>query len=110
MYSELLKGTPAVLPTEHTGNTPVYHLYVIRTPKRDEMQNFLKEQGVATGIHYPIPIHLQKSMEYLGYKQGDFPVTEDVVSNILSLPMYAELKDEEIEYVVSSIKNFWSKA
>jgi len=109
MYSELLKGTPAVLPTEQAGNTPVYHLYVIRTPRRDEMQNFLKEQGVATGIHYPIPVHLQKSMEYLGYKQGDFPVTEDVVSNILSLPMYAEIEDAEIKYVADSVKSFYNK-
>jgi len=109
LYSELLKNTLAVLPTEHAGNTPVYHLYVIRTPRRDEMQNFLKEQGVATGIHYPIPVHLQKSMEYLGHKPGDFPVTEDVVSNILSLPMYAEISDDEIKYVADSVKKFYVK-
>jgi len=106
LYNELLKGTSVVLPSEHPGNTPVYHLYVIRTPKRDELQAFLKDQGVFTGIHYPIPVHLQAAMEFLRYKQGDFPVTEQVVSQILSLPMYAELGDDEIKYVVDSINTF----
>jgi dTDP-4-amino-4,6-dideoxygalactose transaminase len=108
LYNELLKGTLAIVPAEHSGNTPVYHLYVIRTPKRDELQAFLKDRGIFTGIHYPIPVHLQKAMEFLGYKQGDFPVTEQVVSQILSLPMYAELADDEIKYVVESIRNFYS--
>jgi dTDP-4-amino-4,6-dideoxygalactose transaminase len=109
LYNELLKDAPVVLPAELVGNIPVYHLYVINIPKRDEMQNFLKEQGIFTGIHYPIPVHLQKSMEFLGYKQGDFPVTEHVVSQILSLPMYAELADDEIKYVADSISTFFKK-
>jgi dTDP-4-amino-4,6-dideoxygalactose transaminase len=67
----------------------------------------LKEHGIFTGIHYPIPVHLQKAMEFLGYKQGDLPVTEQVVSQILSLPMYAELTADEIEYVAESIKAFY---
>jgi len=107
LYSELLKNVPVALPSERSTNTPVYHLYVIRAPKRDELQAFLKEKGVFTGIHYPIPVHLQKSMEFLGYKQGDFPVTERVVSEILSLPMFAELTDEEIKYVVDSVEEFF---
>ena len=109
LYSELLKGMPVKIPVEATGNIPVYHLYVISTPKRDELQAFLKEHGVFTGIHYPIPVHLQKAMEFLGYKHGDFPVTENVVSQILSLPMYAELTDEEIRYIVDAISTFWKK-
>jgi dTDP-4-amino-4,6-dideoxygalactose transaminase len=108
LYSQLLKGTPAIIPTERSGNTPVYHLYVIRTQKRDELQAFLKEKGVFTGIHYPVPVHLQKSMEFLGYKQGDFPVTERVVTEILSLPMFAELNDDEIKYVAGSVREFYS--
>lgn len=108
-YSELLKDTPVVLPTTCPENTPVYHLYVIRAPRRDELQAYLKEQGVFTGIHYPIPIHLQHSMEYLGYKPGDLPVTEHVVGEILSLPMFAELTSEQIEYVVSKVKEFYSR-
>lgn len=110
LYNKLLKGVPVALPTECDGNTPVYHLYVINTPKRDELQNFLKEQGIFTGIHYPIPVHLQKSMEYLGYKLGDFPVTEGVTPKILSLPMFAELRDEEIEYIAKNISNFFESS
>ncbi len=106
LYNELLKGTQAVTPVENKGNTPVYHLYVIRTPKRDELQAYLKDQGIFTGIHYPVPVHLQKAMEYLGYKKGDLPETEHVVSQILSLPMYAELTDEEIQYVSNTIIKF----
>ena len=108
LYSELLKNTPVVLPKEQSGNTPVYHLFVISAPKRDELQAFLKDKGIFTGIHYPIPVHLQKAVEFLGCKAGDFPVTEHAVSQILSLPMYAELTDDEIKYVADSIKTFYS--
>jgi dTDP-4-amino-4,6-dideoxygalactose transaminase len=108
LYNELLKGTSIIVPAEHPDNTPVYHLYVIRTPKRDELQAFLKDQGIFTGIHYPIPVHLQKAMEFLGYKQGDLPVTEQTVSQILSLPMYAELTDDEIRYTAKKINDFFN--
>ncbi len=107
LYSELLRGTPAITPGESSGNVPVYHLYVIRVPKRDELQAFLKERGIFTGIHYPIPIHLQRAVDFLGYKKGVMPVTENVVSQILSLPMYAEICDEEIKHVADSIKAFF---
>jgi dTDP-4-amino-4,6-dideoxygalactose transaminase len=107
LYNELLKGTPIALPSERSGSKPVYHLYVVRAQKRDELQAFLKEHGVFTGIHYPIPVHLQKAMEFLGYKQGDLPVTEQVVGEILSLPMFAEITDDEIKYVADSVKAFY---
>jgi dTDP-4-amino-4,6-dideoxygalactose transaminase len=107
LYNALLKGASVTLPGEHSGNTPVYHLYVVRAQKRDELQAFLKEHGVFTGIHYPIPVHLQKAMEFLGYKQGDLPVTEQVVEEILSLPMFAEITDDEIKYVADSVKAFY---
>jgi dTDP-4-amino-4,6-dideoxygalactose transaminase len=106
LYGELLKDTPAKTPVELPGNTPVYHLYVISVPKRDELQAALREQGIFTGIHYPIPLHLQKAMEYLGYKQGDLPVTERIVKEILSLPMYAEIQTSQIDHVVGQIKEF----
>jgi dTDP-4-amino-4,6-dideoxygalactose transaminase len=106
LYNELLKGTAAIVPVELSGNTPVYHLYVIRTPKRDALQVFLKEKGIFTGIHYPIPVHLQKAMEFLGYKQGDLPATEHVVTEILSLPMFAELNDDEIKYIAETVRAF----
>jgi dTDP-4-amino-4,6-dideoxygalactose transaminase len=106
LYTELLQGSQVTMPVESNENCHIYHLYVIQAPKRDELQAWLKSQGIFTGIHYPIPIHLQKSMEFLGYQQGDLPVTENVVSQILSLPMYAELNDEDIESVAGSIKAF----
>ena len=107
LYTDLLKGTQVVAPTEGSNNIPVYHLYVISAPRRDELQAFLKERGIFTGIHYPIPVHLQKAMEFLGYRQGNLPITERVVSQILSLPMYAELSISEIEFVVASVKQFY---
>ena len=109
LYNKLLKGTPATTPAEFPGSKPVYHLYVIKTPRRDELQAWLKDHGIFTGIHYPIPIHLQKATEFLGYKPGDFPVTERVVAEALSLPMFAELTDEQITCVVDSIKDFYAK-
>jgi dTDP-4-amino-4,6-dideoxygalactose transaminase len=105
-YNELLKDAPVKTPAVLTGANPVYHLYVISTPRRDELQAYLKEKGIFTGIHYPIPIHLQKAMGFLGYRQGDLPVTEKVTSQILSLPMFAELTTQEIEYIADSIKSF----
>jgi dTDP-4-amino-4,6-dideoxygalactose transaminase len=107
-YCELLKGTPAATPMELHGNRHVYHMFVIQTPRRDELQNYLKEKGIGTGIHYPVPIHMQKSMSFLGCKPGDLPVTEAVVGKILSLPMFAELTDMQIEEVCESIKSFYA--
>jgi dTDP-4-amino-4,6-dideoxygalactose transaminase len=103
LYDKLLNGIGVISPSEHPGNRHVYHLYVIKTPQRDELQMRLKNNGVSTGIHYPIPLHLQKAMAHLGYKKGDLPVTEQTVEQILSLPMYAELEDEQIGYVASEI-------
>ncbi len=107
-YHELLQGTPAVTPVACPENTHVYHLYVVRVPQRDELQAWLKTQGVFSGIHYPIPAHLQQAVTLLGYKTGDLPVTERVTGEILSLPMYAELTDNDIEYIVDSIKTFYT--
>lgn len=107
LYNKLLKNTPVVTPKEYGDIIPVYHLYVISAPQRDELQAFLKSQGVLTGIHYPIPIHLQEAIKFLGYKLGDLPITEKVVSQILSLPMYPELNNQEIEFVARSIELFY---
>jgi dTDP-4-amino-4,6-dideoxygalactose transaminase len=107
LYNHLLSDSLAVTPVEHAGNTHIYHLYVVRVPRRDELQVWLKERGIFTGIHYPVPNHLQPAMKSLGYKQGDFPVTEKVVQEILSLPMFAELTDDEIRIVVDTIKEFY---
>ncbi len=107
LYNKLLKGTQVLIPTEDPNNMPVYHLYVVSASHRDELQAFLKEKGIFTGIHYPIPVHMQKAMDFLGYKQGDLPITEKAVSQILSLPMYAEISEEEIKSVVDSVKDFY---
>ncbi len=107
-YNELLKGTPAITPSEAPGNRHVYHLYVIRAPKRDALQAWLKEHDIASGIHYPVPIHLQPAFQSLGYQAGDFPATEQAVGEILSLPMYAELTNEEIAYIADAIQAFYN--
>lgn len=85
----------------------VYHLYVIRAERRDALKKHLEEAGIQTGIHYPIPLHLQPAFASLGYKEGDFPVAERAVTEILSLPMYPELTENQIDYVCEAIKNFY---
>ena len=105
-YSELLSDIDGIItPYEADYAKHVYHLYVIRTENRDKLREKLKSEGVATGIHYPIPLHLQPAYNYLGYKRGDFPVTEEYSQEILSLPMYAELSEEQINEIVYCIKN-----
>jgi dTDP-4-amino-4,6-dideoxygalactose transaminase len=106
LYSKLLSGSLVTTPVERADSCPVYHLYVIQTPNRDELQTSLNSCGVFTGIHYPIPIHLQACAGFLGYQKGDLPVSEEVSSQILSLPMYAELEDEQIEYVANAIRRY----
>ena len=82
----------------------MYHLYVIRVPDRDQVQAHLAEANIATQIHYPTPLHLQKPYAGLGYREGDFPVSERVARQILSLPMYPELSDEQIAYVADAVR------
>ena len=105
----LLAETSVAAPTELEGNRHVYHLYVVRTQHRDDLMQWLRDHNVFPGIHYPVPIHLQPAVASLGYKEGDLPVTEQVVKEILSLPIYAELTDEQIEYMVGMIKKFESE-
>lgn len=85
---------------------PVYHLFVIRSQKRDALKAHLEKHGIGVGIHYPIPIHLQKAYRDLGYQKGDFPVAEKLSAEVLSLPMYAELTEKQIEEVCATIKSF----
>ena len=105
-YHELLKGTPLALPTEAPGCESVYHLYVVRHPKRDALKDFLQEKGVGTALHYPKPLHLQKCFASLGYKQGDFPVSERSADGCLSLPIYPQISDEQVDYVGATIREF----
>jgi dTDP-4-amino-4,6-dideoxygalactose transaminase len=106
-YNALLAGLPVITPVECPGNRHVYHLYVVRVADRDRMQAYLKENNIASGIHYPVPIHLQQAMRDLGYHSGDLPVTERTVGEIISLPMYAELTDGQIDEVGAAVARFY---
>ena len=107
LYEHYLANAPVTTPFVARKNTPVFHLYVIQTAQRDDLQNYLKSRGIFTGIHYPIPIHLQKATASLGYQIGDLPVTELMVSRILSLPMYPELEESEIKYVADTVLEYF---
>ena len=109
LLNRLLTGAPVTVPFEAENARHVYHLYVIRAPRRDALQAFLKDQGIFTGIHYPVPIHLQEAFAFLGYKPGDFPHAELAVSEILSLPMFAELSDSEVMRIADAVKEFYQK-
>jgi dTDP-4-amino-4,6-dideoxygalactose transaminase len=100
-YNSLLAGGPYVLPRVAPHRTHIFHLYVIETDNRREIQEFLSARGIATGIHYPIPIHMQEACKDLGYSYGDFPATEAAANRILSLPMYPELSGHQPEHVAS---------
>jgi dTDP-4-amino-4,6-dideoxygalactose transaminase len=96
-------------PVEKEENYHVFHQYTLRVPKRDELQQYLKEQGIATMIYYPLPLHIQPVFKDLGYKEGDFPEAEKAAKEALSLPMYPELKQEEQDYVIEKIIEFYTK-
>lgn len=104
VYNELLAGIDVQKPVEMSYAKHVYHVYAIRTPKRDSMQESLQAQGIQTGIHYPIPVHLQKAYADFGYGLGDLPVTERASNELLSLPMFAELEDRQIEVVCAAVR------
>jgi dTDP-4-amino-4,6-dideoxygalactose transaminase len=94
------------LPGHDPANLHIYHQYTVRHPRRDELQAFLKANGVDSEIYYPIPMHLQPAYAYLGYKEGDFPVAERVAREVLSLPIHPELTEEQIVYVTDLIRRF----
>ncbi|RLB07773.1 MAG: erythromycin biosynthesis sensory transduction protein eryC1 [Deltaproteobacteria bacterium] len=107
LYDRLLEGTQGVIrPKVREDSTHVFHLYVIRTKRRDLLREYLAQRGISTGIHYPVPLHLQPAYSYLGIGEGAYPMTEQVAREILSLPMYPELKKKEVEAVVGEIKEF----
>jgi len=108
-YDQLLQDVPGIVtPYVSPDVQHVYHLYVIRVTdgRRDALQNYLGAAGIATGLHYPIPVHLQEAYRAMGHKQGDFPVSEQLAAQGLSLPMYPELTGEQVQYVAGKIKEF----
>jgi len=107
-YTERLSSLPGLrIQKLLQGNRGVYYVYNILVPKRDELSSFLKDRGIGTSIYYPRPLHLQKCFSYLGYKEGDFPVAERLCQEILALPIYPELRDDEVDYVCDSIQKFY---
>jgi dTDP-4-amino-4,6-dideoxygalactose transaminase len=100
-YAGLLADTPAIVPVERPGTRHVYHQYVVRVPDRDVWRARLTEAGVQTGVHYPIPVHLQPAYRDLGYSAGDFPVSERVAHEVLSLPIFPELTSDQIEMIAN---------
>ena len=110
-YHELLSDLDLVLPYEPEHVRAVYHLFVVRLEgsllqERDALREHLQARGISTGIHYPIPLHLQPAYRHLGYREGDFPITEECARQVLSLPMYPELTRAQIEEVARVIKEF----
>jgi dTDP-4-amino-4,6-dideoxygalactose transaminase len=109
LYTKLLHDVAEVqCPRERKGTECVYHLYVIQAKQRDALSAYLKTKGIATGLHYPTPLHLQPAYASLGYKSGAFPVAERCASQILSLPMFPELSTAEVELICAEIKNFYA--
>jgi dTDP-4-amino-4,6-dideoxygalactose transaminase len=108
-YDERLDALGVARPVQATDRRHVYHLYVIRDAARDELQAFLNDRGVSTGIHYPIPVHLQGAFAHLGHQRGDFPLAEAAADEVLSLPMYAELTVEQQDTVIDALAAWMSR-
>ncbi|MHB0877867.1 MAG: DegT/DnrJ/EryC1/StrS family aminotransferase [Anaerolineae bacterium] len=104
-YTAALAGTTIGTPAPANWAVPIFHIYAVRVPpgRRSAIQASLAKAGIATGVHYPIPVHLQPAFAYLGYGRGAFPVAETLADSVLSLPMYAELTDEMVDYVVDHL-------
>ncbi len=109
-YRAELAGLPVDLPVEASGNDHIYHQFVIRTERRDELKAFLDKEGIYTAIFYPVPLHLQKCFSSLGYKEGDFPEAEKAAREVLALPIYPELGEERFGMVVEAMRAFFDQA
>ena len=109
-YTRNLEHLPLDFPATAKDNTHVFHVYALLTDRRDALQKFMADKGVPTLIYYPLPLHLQKLYENLGWKEGDFPVAENISKAILPLPMYPELTKEHLDQVVGSILGFFAQA
>lgn len=109
-YNEALSNTKGIiLPVTAAGATHVYHIYLIRTKRRDELQNYLTEKGIGTLIHYPVPAHLQNAYKNLGFKNGDFPIAEEIAQTCLSLPLWPGMTRDLVAYIAQAINDFENK-
>jgi len=110
LYKDRLQDCEFIkIPTIKGNQKPVYYVFNILAERRDELSEYLKANEIGTSIYYPIPLHLQKCFEYLGYKKGDFPVAERICDNIMALPIYPEITEEEVEFVCETILKFYKK-
>ena len=108
LYDELLHPLPPVTPYIEQHNFSIFNQYVIRVTRRDELISFLRETGVGCEIYYPLPLHLQKCYEHLGYRKGDFPEAEKAAAESLAIPVFPELTEEQLRYVADQIASFFS--
>ncbi len=106
IYDEELKDF-VMIPYVLEGNFHIYHQYTIRTDARDKLAEHLRKNGIGVSIYYPIPLHLQKPLRELGYKEGEFPVAEKISKEVLSIPIYPEMEEWQVEFVISKIKEFF---
>jgi dTDP-4-amino-4,6-dideoxygalactose transaminase len=109
IYSQALGGIEGLTlpPQDPLHKKSVYHRYVVRTPQRDRLMAYLKERGIGTGIYYPVPLHLQKAWVHEGYPRGSFPVSERLCRESLAIPLFPEMREEEIQKVIEAIKGFF---
>lgn len=105
-YLEGIKNSKIVLPIISEEKEAVWHLFVVRTQSRDDFEQYLKEKGIGTTIHYPIPIHLQESYLNLGLQEGSLTIAEEIASTVISLPMYYGMKEEEINYIIDMVNQY----
>ena len=104
IYDEVLAGTAVVTPFIEPGNTSVYNQYVVRVPNRDAVKQRLADRGVGAGVYYPLGLHMQQCFAHLGYKEGDLPLTEQACKEVLALPVYPELGEQEVRYAAEELR------
>lgn len=109
IYNEQLKATPLITPHHADNRNHCYHLYIVQSEKREELIDFLKKEGVSTGIYYPVPLHLQEVYKDLGYEEGSLPVSEELAKRTFAIPLYPELTKEQQSYVIDKIIKFYSE-
>lgn len=105
-YLENISNSKINLPKIRKGSEPVWHLFVVRTEQREGFQKYLAEKGIGTQVHYPIPPHLSKAYQYLGHKEGSFPITEEYCNHMVSLPLYEGMTEKEVKYVVDTVNSY----
>jgi dTDP-4-amino-4,6-dideoxygalactose transaminase len=106
IYNLAFKDLDMITPKEESFNYHIYNQYTIAVKNRDELRNYLKEKQIGHDTYYPVPLHLQECYRFLGYKRGDLPVSEKKAEEVVSIPIYPELTEEEQDYVISTIKEF----